>query len=103
MENPETKAETKVAKAETKETKADTKEAKAETKASSKFEELWIDFEIKAPAEKFHHMFTKRPHHVSKSAPSHIGVVELHEGEWDKVGSIVLWNYIHGIMATSFM
>ncbi|CAA7059382.1 unnamed protein product [Microthlaspi erraticum] len=95
----ETKAGTKEAKAETKEeTKSETKETKAETKetkASSTLEELWIDFEIKAPAEKFHHMFAKRPHHVSNSAPSHIGGVELHEGEWDKVGSIVLWNYIH--------
>lgn len=84
---PETKAETKV------ETEAKTE---AETKASSMVGELEIDIEIKSTAEQFHHMFVKRPHHVSKATPGTIGGVELHEGEWDKVGSIVVWNYIHG-------
>ncbi|KAG2303652.1 hypothetical protein Bca4012_062406 [Brassica carinata] len=71
------------------------KKAATETKADSMVGEIWIDVDIKASAGKFHHMFAKRPHHVSNATPRHIGGVELHEGEWDKVGSIVLWNYIH--------
>ncbi|XP_010498818.1 PREDICTED: MLP-like protein 28 [Camelina sativa] len=83
-----TKAETE---AKTETTKP---ENEAETKAASMIGELEIDIEIKSTAEQFHHMFVKRPHHVPK-ATGFIGGVELHEGEWDKVGSIVSWNYIH--------
>ncbi|XP_019091213.1 PREDICTED: MLP-like protein 31 [Camelina sativa] len=103
--NPETKAEVKVeTEAEVEgvmtkpETEAETETTKpeneAETKAASMIGELEIDIEIKSTAEKFHHMFVKRPHHVPK-ATGFIGGVELHEGEWGKVGSIVSWNYIH--------
>lgn len=90
MAEVETEPETKAA------TDPETKAAtKTETKADSMVGEIWIDVDIKASAEKFHHMFAKRPHHVSNATPRHIGGVELHEGDWDKVGSIVLWNYIH--------
>ncbi|CAH8340350.1 unnamed protein product [Eruca vesicaria subsp. sativa] len=91
---PETKAATELGTkaANEQETKAATK---PEALADSMVGELWVDVDIKASAEKFHHMFAKRPHHVSNVTPGHIGGVELHEGEWDKVGSIVLWNYIH--------
>lgn len=75
---------------------AEPEKTKGESKASSLVGELEIYIEIKSPAEKFHHMIVKRPHHVSKATPRTIGEVELHEGECDKVGSIVLWNYIHG-------
>lgn len=91
MAEVETKQETKAA------TEPETKAAtELETKADSMVGDIWIGVDIKASAEKFHHMFAKRPHHVSNATPRHIGGVELHEGEWDKVGSIVLWNYIHG-------
>lgn len=52
--------------------------------------------EIKASAEKFHHMFTAKPHHVSKASPANIQGCELHEGDWGKPGSIIFWNYFHG-------
>ncbi|WZZ58562.1 hypothetical protein YC2023_058669 [Brassica napus] len=91
MAEVETKQETKAA------TEPETKAAtELETKADSMVGDIWIGVDIKASAEKFHHMFAKRPHHVSNATPRHIGGVELHEGECDKVGSIVLWNYIHG-------
>ncbi|KAH0878312.1 hypothetical protein Bca4012_071435 [Brassica carinata] len=90
MAEVETKQETNAA------TEPETQAAtELETKADSMVGEIWIGVDIKASAEKFHHMFAKRPHHVSNATPRHIGGVELHEGEWDKVGSIVLWNYIH--------
>ncbi|CAF2139359.1 unnamed protein product [Brassica rapa] len=64
--------------------------------ASSLVGKLETDVEIKAPAGKFHHMFAGRPHHVSKATPGNIQNCELHEGDWGKVGSVVIWNYVHG-------
>ncbi|XP_010415773.1 PREDICTED: MLP-like protein 28 isoform X1 [Camelina sativa] len=64
-------------------------------KASSLVGKLEIDVEIKASAEKFHHMWAGKPHHVSKATPSNIQDCVLHEGDWGKVGSILIWNYVH--------
>ncbi|KAG2313061.1 hypothetical protein Bca4012_027641 [Brassica carinata] len=62
---------------------------------SSLLGKLEIELEIKASAENFHHMFAERPHHIPKAAPSHVKACDLHEGEWGKVGSIIVWNYVH--------
>ncbi|CAH8257773.1 unnamed protein product [Arabidopsis lyrata] len=62
--------------------------------ASSLVGKLETEVEIKASAGKFHHMFVERPHHVSKATPSKIQGCDLHEGDWGKVGSIVIWNYV---------
>ncbi|CAA0328603.1 unnamed protein product [Arabidopsis thaliana] len=40
--------------------------------ASSLVGKLETEVEIKASAKKFHHMFTERPHHVSKATPDKI-------------------------------
>ncbi|KAL5761021.1 hypothetical protein ACOSP7_019525 [Xanthoceras sorbifolium] len=57
--------------------------------------QLETDIEIKAPADKFHDVFSCRPHHMSNVTPEHIQGCDLHEGEWGKVGSIIFWNYMH--------
>ncbi|XP_010427894.1 PREDICTED: MLP-like protein 43 [Camelina sativa] len=62
--------------------------------ASSLVGKLETEVEIKASASKFHHMFAERPHHVSKATPDKIHGCDLHEGDWGKVGSIVIWNYV---------
>ncbi|KAJ4909549.1 MLP-like protein 28 [Raphanus sativus] len=62
---------------------------------SSLLGKLEIEVEIKASAEKFHHMFAERPHHIPIATPGHIKGCDLHEGEWGKVGSIIVWNYVH--------
>ncbi|KAA0067638.1 MLP-like protein 43 [Cucumis melo var. makuwa] len=51
------------------------------------------DVPIKASASKFHEIFHKRPHHISNVSSDIIHGVDLHEGEWGKVGSIVCWRY----------
>ncbi|CAL9240223.1 unnamed protein product [Arabidopsis halleri] len=63
--------------------------------ASSLVGKLETEVEIKASAGKFHHMFAERPHRVSKATPDKIHGCELHEGDWGKVGSIVIWKYVH--------
>ncbi|CAK9318403.1 unnamed protein product [Citrullus colocynthis] len=54
------------------------------------------DVPIRASAAKFHEMFHKKPHHISKAASGKIHGVDLLEGEWGKVGSIICWRYFHG-------
>ncbi|CAE5963729.1 unnamed protein product [Arabidopsis arenosa] len=68
----------------------------AKTEASSLVGKLEALVEIKSSAGKFHHMVSGKPHHITKAAPGHIQGCELHEGEWGKVGTVVIWNYFHG-------
>ncbi|XP_062146193.1 MLP-like protein 31 [Alnus glutinosa] len=53
------------------------------------------DVEIKAPAEKFHEIFSGRPHHISNVTPEKIQGCALHEGDWGVEGSVIYWNYVH--------
>ncbi|KAK0573285.1 hypothetical protein LWI29_005764 [Acer saccharum] len=62
---------------------------------SSLFGQLETDVEIKASADKFHDVFSCRPHHISNVTPEKIQGVDLHEGEWGQPGTIVCWNYMH--------
>lgn len=56
---------------------------------------LETDVELKASAAQFHEVFWGRPHHISSFSPGKIHGVELLEGEWGKVGSVVNWSYTH--------
>ncbi|CAN1284721.1 MLP-like protein 43 [Linum perenne] len=57
---------------------------------------LEAQFWIRLPANEFHDIFSCRPHHVSNMAPNKIKNCAMHEGEWGKKGTIVVWDYIHG-------
>ena len=54
------------------------------------------DVEIKAAPEKFHELFSSRPHHISNVSPGKIQGCALHEGDWGKEGTVVFWDYVHG-------
>ncbi|KAM7275516.1 hypothetical protein ACFE04_017382 [Oxalis oulophora] len=54
-----------------------------------------LDVEIKATPAEFHEVFTNRPHHLSNVSGGNIQGVQLHEGEWGKVGSVIFLNYFH--------
>ncbi|XP_023522539.1 MLP-like protein 43 isoform X1 [Cucurbita pepo subsp. pepo] len=56
---------------------------------------LETDVEIRASAEKFHEIIHQRPHHMSNICSDKIQGVELHAGEWGKVGTILYWRYVH--------
>ena len=58
---------------------------------------LETDVEIRASAEKFHEIIHQRPHHMSNICSDKIQGVELHAGEWGKVGTILYWRYVHGL------
>ncbi|XP_023643369.1 MLP-like protein 34 isoform X2 [Capsella rubella] len=74
---------------------AEEEEEVKQTETSSLLGKLETDLEIKASAEKFHHMWSGKPHHVSKASPGNIQGCDLHEGDWGTVGSIIFWNYVH--------
>ncbi|XP_060206246.1 kirola-like isoform X1 [Lycium barbarum] len=49
--------------------------------------------ELKGCKDLFHEMFRHKPHHLPNVAPNSIKAVDLHEGDWGTVGSVVNWNY----------
>uniref|UniRef100_A0A5B6Z9M4 Bet v I/Major latex protein domain-containing protein n=1 Tax=Davidia involucrata TaxID=16924 RepID=A0A5B6Z9M4_DAVIN len=51
--------------------------------------------EIKSDGDVFHEIFRSRPHHISDMSPDNIQGVDLHEGDWGTVGSVICWNYTH--------
>ncbi|KAF2606649.1 hypothetical protein F2Q68_00046242 [Brassica cretica] len=57
---------------------------------------LEADVEIKSSAEKFYHMWAGRVHDLPKATPDKIQNCELQEGDWGKVGSVVIWSYVIG-------
>ncbi|XP_047309674.1 kirola-like [Impatiens glandulifera] len=50
---------------------------------------------IKSGGNVFHEIFNQRPQNITDMSPSNIQSVDLHEGEWGKVGTIGSWNYTH--------
>ncbi|XP_059655378.1 kirola-like [Cornus florida] len=50
--------------------------------------------EIKSDGDAFHEMF-KNPHRISNICPGKIKAVDLHEGDWGTVGSVISWKYVH--------
>ena len=51
---------------------------------------------ILAPADKFHEVWGGRPHHMSSVSPGKVQKVDLHEGDWGNVGSVIEWSYVIG-------
>ncbi|XP_034698739.1 MLP-like protein 34 [Vitis riparia] len=49
---------------------------------------------ILAPADKFHEVWGSRPHHMSSATPGRVQKVDLHEGDWGNVGSVIEWSYV---------
>ncbi|KAK8655665.1 hypothetical protein V6N13_108237 [Hibiscus sabdariffa] len=66
--------------------------------SSGPVHKLEVDVEIKASPEQFHDMFANKPHHVHHTCYDKIQGCELHEGEWGKVGTVVDWSYVHGMV-----
>ncbi|CAI9282397.1 unnamed protein product [Lactuca saligna] len=50
---------------------------------------------IKSDGDVFHEILRSRPHHISEMSPDSIKGVDLHEGEWGVVGSVINVDFIH--------
>ncbi|XP_047308266.1 kirola-like [Impatiens glandulifera] len=49
--------------------------------------------EIKSDGDVFHELFRSKPHHISNISPTNY--LDLHEGDWGTVGSVIFWKYTH--------
>ncbi|CAI9096014.1 OLC1v1032074C2 [Oldenlandia corymbosa var. corymbosa] len=66
-----------------------------ETSGKMAKKKLVSSIEIKSDGDVFHEIFRDRPHHISNMSPTYIQGVDLHDGDWGKVGSVIFWNYTH--------
>ncbi|KAL4361777.1 hypothetical protein GQ457_04G009670 [Hibiscus cannabinus] len=65
------------------------------TKSPALTGKLEADLEIKASPEQFYNMVANKPHHVHHACYDKIQGCDLHEGEFGKVGTVVIWRYVH--------
>ncbi|KAK8529189.1 hypothetical protein V6N13_102121 [Hibiscus sabdariffa] len=65
------------------------------TKSSALTGKLEADVEIKASPEQFYDIFANKPHLVHHACNDKVQGWDLHEGEWGKVGTIIIWTYVH--------
>ncbi|XP_054824885.1 MLP-like protein 28 [Prosopis cineraria] len=59
-----------------------------------------VDVHIDASADKFNEILSSRPHHIPNISPGNIQNAIV-EGSWGKVGSVIVWHYIHDKHLTS--
>ncbi|KAK1416056.1 hypothetical protein QVD17_31844 [Tagetes erecta] len=50
---------------------------------------------IKLPANVLFDVYRYRLHHISQMSPDNVTSVDLLNGEWGTVGSVIVWNIIH--------
>ncbi|CAL5354849.1 hypothetical protein CsSME_00043317 [Camellia sinensis var. sinensis] len=55
---------------------------------------LEAEVEIQSSADKFYHIFRSRAHHIPNICPEKVSGIDVHEGDWENVGSIKKWNYV---------
>ncbi|XP_010477597.1 PREDICTED: MLP-like protein 31 [Camelina sativa] len=64
------------------------------TRQSSLEGKVEADVSIKASAKKFHQMLAGRPQDLAKATPDRVKGCTCREGEFGKVGSVIVWNYV---------
>ncbi|PRQ36531.1 putative START-like domain-containing protein [Rosa chinensis] len=62
--------------------------------SSARFSKLEVDIEIRAPAERFFEVHTRKTYMLSNTSPDKVVSCELLEGDWGKEGSVISWNYV---------
>ena len=62
----------------------------------SLFEKVEAEVEIKASANRFHEVNSKRLAEVPKLSPNFLQRVDLVEGEWGQEGSVMCWYFLFG-------
>jgi len=65
--------------------------------AYSQLQKVDTEVHIKASAEQFYDVFCNRPHHIANMSPDKVQSVQIYKGEWGSEGSIISWNYTHGM------
>ncbi|KAH9619159.1 hypothetical protein KSS87_022912 [Heliosperma pusillum] len=52
--------------------------------------------ELKCDADKFFEIWARKPYLAASMSPDKHPKIELHEGDWYSIGSILTWNYVLG-------
>ncbi|KAK4264022.1 hypothetical protein QN277_029364 [Acacia crassicarpa] len=60
----------------------------------SHFGKLEADVHLNASAEQMHEILCSNPHHIPNITPTKMKSVTKLQGDWGKVGSIIVWNYL---------
>ncbi|KAK9725844.1 hypothetical protein RND81_05G173500 [Saponaria officinalis] len=60
----------------------------------AKIQRVEGEIELKCEADEFFEVWARKPYLASKMCPNKHPKIELHEGNWDSVGSILTWNYV---------
>lgn len=58
---------------------------------------LEAEVEIGSSGDLFHELWSNAPHETCNIHPELLQSCDLHEGEFGKTGTILLWNYVLGI------
>ncbi|KAI9074489.1 hypothetical protein K1719_028157 [Acacia pycnantha] len=61
----------------------------------SHFGKVEADVHLNASAEQLHEILCSNPHHIANITPTKMKSVTKLQGDWGKVGSIIVWNYLH--------
>lgn len=65
--------------------------------AYSQLQKVKANTYIKASIEQFYDVLCNRTHHVANIFPGKVQPVKIHKGEWGTEGSVISWNYLHGM------
>ncbi|KAI9091343.1 hypothetical protein K1719_028154 [Acacia pycnantha] len=60
----------------------------------SHFGKVEADVHLNASAKQLHGVFSSNPNHIAKITPTKMKSVTKLQGDWGKVGSILVWNYL---------
>ncbi|KAL2940079.1 MLP-like protein 31 [Bienertia sinuspersici] len=60
----------------------------------AKLQKVEGQIELKCHADKFFEVWCQKPYLVTKMCPKKFPKIELHEGDWHKVGGVTTWNYV---------
>ena len=60
------------------------------------------DVEIKAPADKFFNILRSKIHHIPNISSDKVHGVEVHEGDWETLGSVKFWKFTVGMAILTY-
>ena len=61
---------------------------------------LEANIQLKSSAEEFYNILSTQIHQIPNASSDKIHTIEVHEGDWEKDGSVKLWKYTIGIYRT---
>jgi len=70
--------------------------------ANSQLQKLETNVHLAVPAEQLFDVFCNKTHNTAKIFSTKIQSIDLLQGEWGTEGSIICWNFLHGMTTMTF-